>query len=94
MLLAALPSAAEAKVRKGPAGAAFYTPPKPLPNGAHGSPIWARKGAAGRRLLLYRSTGVTGKAVAVSGTVGGAGGPRAEGRVAGDLVGARDDRHR
>jgi len=69
LLLAALPSAAESKVRKGPSGAAFYTPPAPLPSGAHGAPIWARKGSGGQRLLLYRSTGVTGKPVAVSGTV-------------------------
>jgi pimeloyl-ACP methyl ester carboxylesterase len=69
LLLAALPAAAESKVREGPGGAAFYTPPTPLPAGAHGAPIWARKGAAGSRLLLYRSTGVTGKAVAVSATL-------------------------
>ena len=69
LLLAALPAAAGAKVRKGPSGTAFYTPPSPLPGGAHGSPIWARHGAAGSRLLLYRSTGVTGKAVAVSATL-------------------------
>ena len=69
LLLAALPAAAESKVRKGPSGAAFYTPPTPLPAGAHGAPIWARKGSGGQRLLLYRSTGATGKPVAVSGTV-------------------------
>jgi pimeloyl-ACP methyl ester carboxylesterase len=78
LLLAALPAAtADAKVRKGPSGAAFYTPPKPLPGGKHGSLIWARKltgsaalkGGAGNRLLLYRSTGVDGKGVAVSGTL-------------------------
>ena len=74
LLLAALPAAAGAKVRKGPGGTAFYTPPSPLPAGAHGSLIWARKltgtaalrGGSGNRLVLYRSTGVTGEAVAVS----------------------------
>jgi pimeloyl-ACP methyl ester carboxylesterase len=77
LLTAALPAAAEAKVRKGPGGLAFYTPPKPLPAGKHGALIWSRKlsgaaalkGGAGNRLLLYRSTSVTGKAVAVSGTL-------------------------
>ena len=78
LLLIALPAAAaDAKVRKGPSGLAFYKPPKPLPGGKHGSLIWARKltgksaleGGAGNQLLLYRSTGVTGKAVAVSGTL-------------------------
>lgn len=78
LLLAALPAAADAaKVRKGPRGTAFYTPPSPLPGSGHGGLIWARKltgtpalrGGASNRLVLYRSTGITGKAVAVSGTV-------------------------
>jgi pimeloyl-ACP methyl ester carboxylesterase len=78
LLLIALPTAAaDAKVRKGPSGLAFYKPPKLLPGGKHGALIWARKlsgksalkGGAGNQLLLYRSTGVTGKAVAVSGTL-------------------------
>ncbi len=77
LLTAALPAAADAKVRKGPGGLAFYTPPKPLPAGKHGALIWARrltgpaalKGGAGNKLLLYRSTSATGKAVAVSGTL-------------------------
>ena len=77
LLLAALPAAAGAKVRKGPSGTAFYTPPKSLVKGAHGSLIWARKltgkaalkGGSGNRLLLYRSTGVTGASTAVSGTL-------------------------
>jgi hypothetical protein len=75
LLTAALPAAAEAKLRKGPGGLAFYKPPKPLPAGKHGALIWARKltgpaalkGGAGNRLLLYRSTSESGKAVAVSG---------------------------
>src|SRR3954470_5315525 len=77
LLLAALPASAAAKVRKGPAGTAFYTPPKHLPGKGHGGLIWARrltggaalKGGAGNRLLLYRSKGARGKAVAVSGTL-------------------------
>jgi pimeloyl-ACP methyl ester carboxylesterase len=78
LLLAAPPAAADAaKVRKGPSGSAFYKPPSPLPGKGHGGLIWARKltgtaalkGGAGNRLVLYRSTGIAGKAVAVSGTV-------------------------
>ncbi len=77
LLLAALPAAADAKVRKGPAGLKFYSPPHALVAGKHGSLIWARKltgtpalhGGAGNRLILYRSSGVTGKTVVVSGTV-------------------------
>jgi acetyl esterase/lipase len=78
LLLAALPAAADAaKVRKGPSGTAFYTPPKPLPGKGHGGLIWARKltgaaalkGGAGNRLVLYRSSGIAGKPVAESGTV-------------------------
>ncbi len=69
--------ASAATVPKGPAGAAFYTPPATLPGGAHGTPIWERKltgkavlkSAASNRLLLYRSESVAGAPVAVSGTV-------------------------
>ena len=69
--------AAEARVRTGPAGTAFYTPPSPLPGKAHGDLIWARKltgpaalsSARSNRLVLYRSTGSDGKPIAVSGTV-------------------------
>ncbi len=77
LLLAALPPTASAKVRKGPGGTAFYKPPSHLPGSGHGGLIWARKlsgtaalhGGSSNRLVLYRSTGVKGKAVAVSGTV-------------------------
>ena len=77
LLPAVLPAAADAQVRKGPSGDAFYSPPSPLPAGNHGSLIWARKltgkaalrGGSGNRLLLYRSTGATGKPVAVSGAL-------------------------
>jgi acetyl esterase/lipase len=66
-----------ATVQKGPAGAKFYTPPKTLPKGAHGTPIWQRKlsgpaalkSAKSNRLVLYRSQAVDGKTIAVSGTV-------------------------
>ena len=69
--------ASAATVAKGPAGTKFYTPPKRLPKGAHGTPIWQRKltgpavlkSAKSNRLLLYRSTSMSGKTVAVSGTV-------------------------
>ncbi len=75
--LVALPAAAPAKVRKGPPGLAFYAPPSTLPGARHGDPVWARalKGGAALRaarantLLLYRSVGSDGRAIAVSGTV-------------------------
>jgi pimeloyl-ACP methyl ester carboxylesterase len=65
------------KVRTGPAGAAFYAPPAPLPGHTHGDLVWARKltgaavapGAASTKVVLYRSTGVDGKPTAVSGIV-------------------------
>src|SRR3954451_25294030 len=77
LLIAALPASAAAKVRKGPGGTAFYTPPSPIPGKGHGGLIWARRltgaaalrGGAGSRLLLYRSVGARGKAAAVSGVL-------------------------
>jgi pimeloyl-ACP methyl ester carboxylesterase len=74
-VLAAAP--ANAAVKAGPAGDAFYTPPASLPSGPHGTPIWQRKltgepvlkSAKANTLLLYRSTAVDGKTVAVSGDV-------------------------
>ena len=78
-LVAALLLAASAlgAVRTGPSGDAFYTPPKPIPGKAHGDPIWTRKltneqtlaQAKVNQLILYRSTSVNGKAIAVSGTI-------------------------
>ncbi len=77
LLLAALLAApASAQVPTGPAGDAFYAPPPTLPAG-HGTPIWQRrlggpvalKSAKRNRLVLYRSTGLDGSAIAVSGTV-------------------------
>jgi hypothetical protein len=58
----------------GPAGNAFYTPPNPLPAGSAGDIIWARTAPsiatnATAYKILYRSTGVSGAAIAVSGTV-------------------------
>src|SRR3954463_13797621 len=73
-LLFAAPAAA--KVPSGPAGTAFYTPAKGVPS-KHGTPVWQRKltgpavlkSAKSNTLLLYTSTGVDGKTVAVSGDV-------------------------
>jgi pimeloyl-ACP methyl ester carboxylesterase len=73
--LAVPASGAAAAPPRAPAGLAFYSPPKRLLAGPHGSIIWARAirsplTSAGRAyLVLYRSTGVDGKPVAVSGTV-------------------------
>ena len=76
VLGAAFASSAAAKVRTGPAGLAFYHPPKHLPRG-HGRLIWARKAgglvplakAASTKLVLYTSVTPKGKPVAVSGSV-------------------------
>jgi dienelactone hydrolase len=81
LLLLAVPAVAAApaaaKVRTGPAGNAFYTPPSPIPAAKHGDVIWARKltgpavlpAAKSNRLVLYRSVGSDGKPIAVSGIV-------------------------
>jgi pimeloyl-ACP methyl ester carboxylesterase len=74
--LVAVPTVS-AKVRTGPSGDAFYTPPSPLPGKKHGDLIWARTltgaavapGASSTKVVLYRSQGVDGKADAVSGIV-------------------------
>ena len=78
LLLAAavLAAPAAAKVRPGPKGAAFYTPPEQL-TGKHGALVWARKhtgrdalkGASRNELLLYRSTDVDGGKIVVSGSL-------------------------
>ena len=68
---------APAPILSGVSGNAFYTPPKPMPGKVHGDAISIRKeaepdaltSARSNRLLLYRSTGVNGKPVAVSGLV-------------------------
>jgi dienelactone hydrolase len=64
------------RLRTGPAGLAFYKPTRPIPN-QHGKLIWARKAggvvplqaAASTKLVLYSSRSVTGKKIAVSGSV-------------------------
>lgn len=74
-LIAAAP--AGAAVRTGPAGDAFFTPPKPMPGKAHGDPIWVRKltneqtltEAKVNQLVLYRSTSPRGRTIAVSGSI-------------------------
>ena len=69
------PVTADAARPAAPAGLAFYSPPKRLLAGPHGSVIWARairsplSAAGGAHLVLYRSTGLDGKPIAVSGTI-------------------------
>jgi Secretory lipase len=66
-----------AAIATGPAGNAFYTPPSPLPAGAHGDVIWARPyttsaalpSASQNTLVLYHTTALDGSDRAVSGTV-------------------------
>jgi pimeloyl-ACP methyl ester carboxylesterase len=83
LAVALVPAVAGAKPKtsaglpKAPAGLAFYTPPARLLAGPHGSVIWARPAQTGLRLapaakqlvVLYRSTSLRGKPIAVSGTV-------------------------
>ena len=77
IVLAGAASPAVARVRTGPSGTAFYTPPHKLSGKRHGDPIWVRslRGSAALRpasknqLILYRSVDASGKAVAVSGTI-------------------------
>jgi len=62
--------------QNGPSGIAFYQPPE-LGAGAHGELIWSRplsgvpvlESAARNTLILYRTTALDGRDVAVSGTV-------------------------
>jgi pimeloyl-ACP methyl ester carboxylesterase len=75
LLLLAAP--AQAAVKKGPAGLDFYDPPKTMPKGTHGTPIWVRgltgkaklSSAKSNRLLLYLGTTTTGHDTAISGMV-------------------------
>jgi pimeloyl-ACP methyl ester carboxylesterase len=60
----------------GPAGLRFYTPPKTLPRGPHGTLIWERRlhGVAALRgatnyVVLYKQVGIRGRIVGVSGIV-------------------------
>ena len=70
------PASAAHHVPTGPPGAAFYRPPASLPR-VHGTPIWMRVAprnvrlSAGARtwLVLYRSTSLNGRAIAVSGSI-------------------------
>jgi len=75
VVLALVPSAAPARATA-PSGAAFYTPPRHLP-ARHGDLIRWRAasrysslpGAAWNRVVLYRSTSLRGRPIAVSGLV-------------------------
>ena len=74
MLLAALTAL---PIPTGPSGDAFYTPPSPLPQAAHGTVVWARQFTGGSALpsaatnyrLLYLTQTALGTPVAVSGTL-------------------------
>jgi pimeloyl-ACP methyl ester carboxylesterase len=76
-VLLLLPAAASAKVKTGPAGDAFYTPPHTIPGKTHGDAIWKRKlkgeaalkSAGANWKVLYRSVAANGQPIAVSGTV-------------------------
>jgi pimeloyl-ACP methyl ester carboxylesterase len=75
--LASAKAATSTGLPKAPAGLAFYSPPARLLAGPHGSVIWARPaqpglrlaGAARQYVVLYRSTSLQGRPIAVSGTV-------------------------
>src|SRR3954465_9868662 len=77
LLLAIVVVPAAAKVKTGPAGDAFYTPPSTIPGKKHGDAIWARKvtgepalkSAGANWKVLYRSVAADGKPIAVSGVV-------------------------
>ena len=64
-------------VSAGPFGSAFYTPPSPLPPATHGDAIWARAftgaaalpDAASNLLVLYHTTALDGRDVALSATL-------------------------
>jgi Secretory lipase len=76
-VFAATAGAATAAPSLGPGGNAFYAPPSPLAPGRHGDVIWVRPlttaaalpSAARNLLVLYHSTSVAGRDIAVSGTV-------------------------
>ena len=69
-------TAADAKVKQGPSGNAFYKPPKHVPKG-HGKAIWQRQstklapidGAKVNKTILYTSKSPQGDPIAVSGSV-------------------------
>jgi hypothetical protein len=71
-------SAASAAPTEGPSGSAFYTPPSPLPAGAHGELIWYRPAKINLNVtlpevsawtVLYKSEAQSGSEDAVTGTV-------------------------
>ncbi len=70
-------------VADAPDGLAFYQPPEPLPAAAPGELIWARAGRTVRgtteHLVLYHSTAVDGRDIAVSGAVYVPAGPPPDG---------------
>ena len=67
-------AASAASCDSAPGGNAFYTPPSPLPGGAHGDIIWCRpetspvSGSLAWQ-ILYLSRDVNGQPAAISGTV-------------------------
>src|SRR3954454_10341333 len=77
ILVVGVAAPAGARVRPGPSGTAFYSPPHKLAGKRHGDPIWARSlhgsaalsPASKNQLVLYRSVNASGKAIAVSGTI-------------------------
>lgn len=78
LALAALPSPAAARrPPAGPPGDRFYTPPRVLPGERHGDVVRARRlrggaalgAGADETLVLYRSRGLDGSAIAVSGAI-------------------------
>ncbi len=70
-------TAALAIAATAPSGLAFYTPPSPFPSGKPGDVIWSRplsggaalSDAAANTLVLYQTTSVDQRDVAVSGTI-------------------------
>ncbi|HWT04648.1 MAG TPA: lipase family protein, partial [Xanthomonadales bacterium] len=83
LIATGVPAGTLASPSAGPNGAAFYVPPAPLAPGRHGDVIWARPlttaaalpHAAENSLVLYHTTSVDGRDVAVSGTVAVPSGP-------------------
>lgn len=69
--------AAEARVVRGPAGDAFYAPPRRLVDGPAGSVVWRRRAAppvalaaaARTDVIVYRTRALDGRPIVASGTV-------------------------
>ena len=69
-------AAISSSIHRGPAGLRFYSPPKKLPPGPHGTLIWARPfrgvaalSRASNELVLYKQTSLSGGTTEVSGVV-------------------------